>query len=181
MNFKVTSSKIVFEGRVFNVRYDEIEYTSGNKGIREVALHNGGAVIVAVKQNRILMVKQYRYPFDEYLFELPAGKLELNEDPIHCAGRELEEETGYICDNLIKLGTICTTPGFCSEKLHIYLAENLSEGKLAREEGEYGMELYEFSLQEILQMIDNGTIKDAKTICGINYYLIKKNLVKNIL
>lgn len=176
MNFKVTSSKMIFTGKVFNIKFDEIEYESGNKGIREVVLHNGGSVVVATNNNNIFLVKQYRYPFNEYLYELPAGKLELNEDPDVCALRELEEETGYKTDSLYKLGEIYTSPGFCSEKLHIYLADNLIEGKLAREEGEFGMELYEFSLEEILKMIIDGKIKDAKTICGINYYLIHKKI-----
>ena len=176
MNFKVTSSKMIFTGKVFNIKFDEIEYESGNKGIREVVLHNGGSVVVATNNNNIFLVKQYRYPFNEYLYELPAGKLELNEDPDVCALRELEEETGYKTDSSYKLGEIYTSPGFCSEKLHIYLADNLIEGKLAREEGEFGMELYEFSLEEILKMIIDGKIKDAKTICGINYYLIHKKI-----
>lgn len=177
MNFKVTSSKIIFTGKVFNIKFDEIEYDSGNKGIREVVLHNGGSVVIATKNDKIFLVKQFRYPFNEFLYELPAGKLEINEEPDLCAQRELEEETGYKTEALQKLGVIYTSPGFCSEKLHIYLAENLFEGKLAREEGEFGMELFEYSLNEILIMISEGKIKDAKTICGINYYLIHKNIV----
>lgn len=177
MNFKVTSSKIIFTGKVFNVKFDKIEYDSGNKGIREVVLHNGGAVVVAIKNDKIILVKQFRYPFSEYLFELPAGKLEINEEPNLCAQRELEEETGYKTNTLHKFGEIYTSPGFCSETLHLYLAENLIKGEIAREEGEFGMELFEFSLEDILAMIKDGRIKDAKTICGINYYLIHKNIV----
>lgn len=170
MNFKVTGTKKIFEGVVFDITCDDIEYESGNKGIREVVLHNGGSVVVAQKDDgKILLVKQFRYPFKKFLFELPAGKLEKNEDPLKCADRELIEETGYRAGKIKKLGAICTTPGFCTEVLHIYYASELTEGEHAREEGEYGMEIFEFTLEEIQKMITDGEIIDAKTICGINY------------
>ena len=170
-NFKITNSNIVFRGRVFDVKVDNIEYDSGNKGVREVALHNGGSVVVPVKDDgTIVMITQYRYPFDKYFLELPAGKLEKDEDPLVCASRELAEETGYTSKNIIKLGSIATTPGFCTEVLHIYLAKNLSPGAVNREEGEYGMEVFELSLEEIEEKISNGEIIDSKTICGIHYF-----------
>jgi ADP-ribose pyrophosphatase len=176
MNFKVKKSEIVFKGYVFNVQFDELEYDSGNKGIREVVLHNGGSVVVPVTdEEKIVMITQYRYPFGKFMLELPAGKLEKGEDPQYCAERELTEETGYSSENITKLGAIATTPGFCSEILHIYLAEDLKAGEHNREEGEYGMEVFEFTLNEIDDKIMNGEIFDSKTICGINYY---KTLLK---
>lgn len=173
MSFRVTKSDLIFKGKVFNVQVDEIEYDSGNKGIREVAVHPGGAVIVAVTEDsKIIMVNQFRYPLQKKIFELPAGKLDYNEDPYNCAVRELEEETGYKAKKVKKLGQIYTTPGFCTEILHIYLAEDLVRGKHNREEGEQGMEVFEFSKQQIEEKIDNNEITDAKSICGI--YLAKK-------
>lgn len=170
MNFKLEKSEILFRGKVFDLKVDEIKYESGNKGIREVAVHNGGAVVVPVKDDgKIILVKQYRYPFDKVLLEIPAGKLDRNEDPLTAAQRELKEETGYTTDKISKLGAIYTTPGFCTEVLHIYLAENLTAGEHEREEGELGMEVHEFTLKEIHEMILNGEIVDAKTICGIQY------------
>ncbi len=175
MNFKVLKSNILFHGKVFDLQVDEIEYDSGNKGIREVAVHNGGAVVVPVKDDgKIILVKQFRYPFQDFLLELPAGKLEKNEDPKECATRELTEETGYSSDTITKLGKIYTTPGFCTEVLHIYLAENLKSGNHNREEGEYGMEVYEFTLDEINKKIRSGEIVDAKTISGIHFYKLYK-------
>ncbi len=175
MNFKVLKSNILFHGKVFDLQVDEIEYDSGNKGIREVAVHNGGAVVVPVKDDgKIILVKQFRYPFQDFLLELPAGKLEKNEDPKECATRELTEETGYSSDTITKLGKIYTTPGFCTEVLHIYLAENLKSGNHNREEGEYGMEVYEFTLEEINEKIRSGEIVDAKTISGIHFYKLHK-------
>lgn len=168
MNFKVKKSEILFKGRVFDLQVDKIEYNSGNKGIREVAVHPGGAVVVPVTVNKkIIMVTQFRYPLQKIMLELPAGKLERGEDPLECAVRELQEETGNKTKNIIKLGTIATTPGFCSEILHIYLAKDLIPGNHNREEGEYGMEVLEFSLNEIQDKITKGEIIDAKSICGI--------------
>ena len=171
MNFQIKKSEIVFKGRVFDLQVDEIEYNSGNKGIREVAVHNGGAVVVAVKDDgKIIMVKQFRYPFQDFLLELPAGKLEKDEDPELCATRELTEETGYTSKQVTKLGKIYTTPGFCTEVLHIYLAENLLPGNSNREEGEYGMEVFEFSMEELDEKIKSGEIVDSKSISGLHMY-----------
>ena len=116
------------------------------------------------------MISQYRYPHKEILLELPAGKLEKGEDPLVCATRELTEETGYTSNKITKLGKIYTTPGFCDEVLHIYLAEDLTPGNHAREEGEEGMEVFELTLNEIGEKIRTGEIVDAKTISGVFMY-----------
>jgi ADP-ribose pyrophosphatase len=170
MNFKLTKSDKIFSGKVFDLKVDHIEYDSGNTGIREVAVHPGGAAVVAVKDDgKIILVKQYRHPIQQAILELPAGKLDKGEDPLVCAVRELEEETGYKSGKIEKLGVISTSPGFCTEILHIYLAQDLISGNHNREEGELGMELLEFTMDEIEQKIMSGEIIDAKTICGIFY------------
>ena len=170
MNFKVINSRSIFKGRVFELKVDEIEYDSGNKGVRETAVHPGGAVVLPLKDDgKIILVKQYRYAHNKYLLELPAGKLETGEDPLTCAERELTEETGYTAKEITKLGAIFTTPGFCSEVLHIYLAKGLTPGSHNREEGEFGMEMFEFTIDEINKMIVSGEIVDSKTICGMHY------------
>jgi len=175
MNYIIIKSEIRFKGKVFDHRVDEIQYDSGNIGIREVAVHPGGAVVVPLtKSGKIIMVTQRRYPVEKILLELPAGKLGKNENPLHCAVRELEEETGYKSENIKELGSIYTTPGYSDEKLWIYLAKDLKSGNHNREEGEYGMEVFEYSLEEIEKKIYNGEIVDGKTICGI--YLAKKHL-----
>ncbi len=174
MNFKLTNSKILFEGKVFNLKVDEIEYDSGNKGIREVAVHPGGAVVVPItNEGKLVMVTQFRYPFQTTLLEFPAGKLDMDEDPLDCAVRELEEETGYKAVKVNKLGKIYTAPGYCTETLHIYVAQELMKGDHKREEGEYGMEIYEFEIAEIEDKIRSGKIIDAKTICAV-YFLKSK-------
>lgn len=172
MNFSVTKTDIIFRGKVFDVKVDEIEYNgSGNKSFRQVALHPGGAVVLPLKSDgKLVLITQYRYPHKEVLLELPAGKLEKGEDTFLCASRELIEETGYTSNKISKLGKIFTTPGFCDEVLHIYLAEDLIPGDHAREEGEEGMEIVELTLAEVEEKIRNGEIVDAKTICGISMY-----------
>ena len=172
MNFKVTKSDVVFRGKVFDIKLEEIEY---NKSKREVVLHPGGAVVVPVTSDRnIIFVRQYRYPFDTVMTELPAGKLDKGEDPLKCASRELTEETGYTSGNIKELGKIFTSPGFCNEVLHIYSATDLIPGEHAREEGEEGMEIIELSLSEAEEKIRTGEIVDAKTISGIYMYKLGK-------
>lgn len=167
-NFKVLKSETLFRGKVFDLQVDQIEYNSGNPGVREIAIHPGGAVVVPVKDDgKIIFVKQFRYPLQKVLLELPAGKLDTGEDPMHCAVRELEEETGFKADKITKLGAIYTTPGFCTEVLHIFLAKGLTPGSHNREEGEHGMEVLELSLEEIEEKIKNGDLVDAKSLSGI--------------
>ncbi|MBS4034787.1 MAG: NUDIX hydrolase [Ignavibacterium sp.] len=175
MNFKVKKSEILFRGKVFDLKVDEINYNvSGNSGIREVAVHPGGAVVIPVKEDgKIILVKQFRYPIQDWLIEFPAGKLDANENPLICATRELEEETGYKAGEITKLGEILTAPGYCTEILHIYMATGLVPGNHNREEGEIGMEIFEYSIDEINKMILNGEITDAKTIAGM-FYLQRK-------
>jgi ADP-ribose pyrophosphatase len=170
MNFKIKESNIIFNGHVLILKLTKIEYDSGNEGVREVIIHNGGAVVLPVtNEGKIIFVKQYRYPFDEWMFELPAGKLEKNEEPLTCATRELTEETGYKSDKISFLGKIYTSPGFCDEVLYIYLAENLTAGDHDREEGEHGMEVFEFTIDEVNRMITEGKIVDGKSISGIHF------------
>ena len=170
MQLKLLKRNKVYTGRVFNTIVDEVEYPSGNKSIREVAEHGGGAVALAVvPDGRIVLVRQHRYPFDAFIWELPAGKLNTGEDPLHCAQRELEEETGYRAERWRKLSAIYTTPGFCSEVLHIFLAQDAAEvpGSKKLEEGELTMTTTLIPLDEAIRMIERQEIVDGKTICGI--------------
>jgi len=175
MNYKIVKSEVIFRGKVFNTKVDQIEYNSGNKAVREVAEHPGGAVVVPLTSDgKIVMVTQHRFPMNKVLLELPAGKLNKDEDPFVCAVRELEEETGYKSDNVKELGSIYTTPGYSTEKLWIFLAKDLKSGDHNREEGEFGMEVFEFTLDEIEDKIYKAEIVDSKTICGI--FLAKQKM-----
>jgi ADP-ribose pyrophosphatase len=160
----------LFEGRVFNVIVDDVEYPSGNRSVREVAEHIGGAVVLAVfPDESVILIRQHRYPLGQFIVELPAGKLNVGEDPLHCAQRELDEETGYSAKTWTKLSAIYTTPGFCNEVLHIYMARDLQESPGGRklEEGELTMTMETVPIGEAIEMIARQEIRDGKTICGL--------------
>lgn len=170
MNYTRKKREVVRKGVIFDLIVDHIEYPSGNVSIREVAKHPGGAVVVPVFDNGdVLMIKQHRYPVDEILYELPAGKLDQGEDPEDCARRELEEETGYRAERLEKLTAFYTTPGFCTEKLHIYLATGLKilESGQQLEEGEASISIETIPLKKALDMTESQEIVDGKTIVGL--------------
>ncbi|MBI4536319.1 MAG: NUDIX hydrolase [Ignavibacteriae bacterium] len=170
MELKRLKRDVLYTGRIFDLIVDEVEYPSGNKSVREIAHHPGGAAVVPLLDNgNVLLVKQLRYPFGKHILEVPAGKLSPREDPKVAAARELEEETGWIAGHLEKLASIYTTPGFCDEELHIYLATQLrkSDGGHRREEGEFTMSVHEIPLKEALTMVAKGEIQDSKTIVGL--------------
>lgn len=164
---KTLSSEILLKGKVVTVKRDDVELSDGSRSFREVVVHPGGVVIVALTDtNKVLLVKQYRYPVGCVCLELPAGKLEAGENPDLAAKRELEEETGYRAKNWKSLGYINTTPGICSEKLYLYLAKDLEFVGEHPDEGEI-IKSSEYSLDEIYSMINSGEINDSKTICAL--------------
>lgn len=169
MNFeeKTLDSKVVYEGKVVTVIRDDVEVADGHKSFREVVLHSGGVVIAALKdEDTILLVKQYRYPLKKVNLELPAGKLEIGENPDEACKRELEEETGYQAKSWKSLGFINTTPGICTEKLYLYLAKDLEFVGEHPDEGEI-IKCFEYKLADVFEMIKSGEINDAKTICTL--------------
>lgn len=164
---KQLDSKEIYTGKVFKITHDEVELSNGYKSFRDVVHHNGGVVIVAEKDNKILMVQQFRYATKEVLFELPAGKLDKQgEDVFSAAKRELEEETGYNAEKWERLGYIWTSPGFCSEKLYLFKASNLSFKGQHLDEGEV-LNYHAIEKEEVFSMIKTGEISDAKTICAL--------------
>lgn len=166
MEEKTLSSKIVYDGKIMTIRCDEVQVADGHKSFREVVEHSGGVTIVAIKNDSILFVKQFRYPIKQVMLELPAGKLEKGENPDEACERELEEETGYRAKHWTSLGHIYTSIGFCNEKLYLYLAQDLEFVGEHPDEGEI-LENYEYKITEVEKMIADGRISDAKTICAI--------------
>jgi ADP-ribose pyrophosphatase len=163
---KILSSQKVFDGRVFNVTVDtvsegELTYQ------REVVHHNGSAVIVPVfDDGTVALVRQYRHPAVRYLLEAPAGTLAKGERPEIGAARELKEELGLVAAQLEKLSEFFVSPGFCEEKMWVYLATELSEGEQALEDDEI-IDVVRLPIAEALEMITSGEIEDAKTIIGL--------------
>ncbi len=163
---KTINSELIFDGRVVKLYKDNVELATGQKSFREVVKHSGGVVILAEKEDKILLVKQFRYPMKEVMFELPAGKLENGEDPFEAAKRELEEETGYCANKWTDLGYVYTSPGYSDEKLYLYKAEDLEFTHCHPDEGEI-IQAFEYKYDDVLKMILDGKINDAKTLCAI--------------
>src|SRR5215204_7437320 len=163
---KILNSQKVFDGRVFKVTVDTV--SEGDLTYqREVVHHQGSAVIVPVHDDgTVALVRQYRHPAVRYLLELPAGSLADGERPEAGAARELEEELGLVADRLEKLSEFFVSPGFCEEKMWVYLATGLSEGQQLLDEDEI-LEVVRLPISEALEMITSGEIQDAKTIIGL--------------
>ena len=166
MQERKLSSEMKFDGKLIKVTYDVAE-VNGKEAWREVVHHPGASAVVAIDEdNRIIMEKQFRYALNDYLLEIPAGKLDAGEDPLVCAKRELEEETGIIASEWISLGTIATSPGFCNEVIHLYVAKGLSKGEIHWDEDEY-VEVKRYTFDELLQRISEEKIKDSKTLSAL--------------
>lgn len=166
MQERKLSSEMKFDGKLIKVTYDVAE-VNGKEAWREVVHHPGASAVVAIDENnRIIMEKQFRYALNDYLLEIPAGKLDAGEDPLVCAKRELEEETGIIASEWISLGTIATSPGFCNEVIHLYVAKGLSKGEIHWDEDEY-VEVERYTFDELLQRIKEEKIKDSKSLSAL--------------
>lgn len=166
MQERKLSSEMKFDGKLIKVTYD-IADVNGKEAWREVVHHPGASAVVAIDEDhRIIMEKQFRYALNDYLLEIPAGKLDAGEDPLVCAKRELEEETGIIASEWISLGTIATSPGFCNEVIHLYVAKGLSKGEIHWDEDEY-VEVERYTFDELLQRIKEEKIKDSKSLSAL--------------
>ena len=173
---RIISEETIFTGKVFTVKTRQVELENGKVQGREVVLHNGGAAILPVDdEGNVYLIRQYRIAFEEEVLEMPAGKLEKGEDPFEAAKRELSEETGFTAEKYTYLGHYYATPGFCSEKLHLYLAEGLTAGETHFDSDER-LSVEKYKLDDLIKMIDNGEIKDAKTVIALQKVYIMKNI-----
>lgn len=178
--FTVLRHDSPYHGRVFTVERDEVRHESGYEGVREVVRHNGGAVVVGLLPGaRVLLIRQYRYPIGEAILELPAGKLDPGEEPEACARRELREETGWTAQHIEQLGVMLTTPGFCSEALHLFLAEDLIPGDQRLEQGEESIEVRDVPFAEAMAMCASGDIRDGKTITALTLAGLRRGLLRS--
>ena len=164
---KEINKKICFDGKFIKLATYDVELSNGEKGYREIVHHPGGVVVVAKKGENILMVKQYRFAIRKESTELPAGRLEVGENPDYAVKRELEEETGYRANIWHSLGYIYSSPGVFDEKLYLYFADDLTFDHQHPDENEI-IDYFEYNLNDVREMIKNGTINDAKTICAIH-------------
>jgi len=164
---RCTSSTKVFDGRILNLRVDKVVFDDGFEATREVVEHPGASVIIPLLENeRVLLVRQYRHAIGRELLEIPAGTCDDGEPPEICAKRELQEETGYVCEELEKVLECYVAPGYSTEKIHFYLARRLRRTRQATDEDER-ITVVSLSITEAMSKIRGGEICDAKTICAI--------------
>ncbi len=163
---ELLASKTYFNGRILSLRVDTVRLPKGIEATREVVDHKPAVVIIPIdEQDNVVLVRQYRYPVGEALLEAPAGILEDSESPEECALRELQEETGYAARRLQRLGEFWTSPGFCTELMHAFVARELVFSPLEPDEDE-DIRTERFTLSRIAEMIRQGEIRDAKTIAA---------------
>jgi len=164
---KTLNTEYIYRGKVVTLRKDRVLLPNGKEGEREVVEHSGAVAVVPVtEEGNIILVKQFRKAVEEETIEIPAGKLDPGEEPEICALRELQEEIGFTAGTLKYKFSYYTSPGFSNEILHLFIARNLEESKLACDDDEF-IETLQVSPEAILHMIMKGEIKDGKTITGI--------------
>jgi ADP-ribose pyrophosphatase len=168
---KILKSRMVFRGKVFGVRRDEVLEPGRLRATREVITHPGSVVVLPVfADGRILMIRQYRHATRQYLWELVAGRIDEGETVKEAAARELREETGYRAKRFREFLDVFPTPGFLEERMHILLAEGLTEGD-AEPEADEKIISRSYEMDELKQMMKKGRLRDGKSIAGILYYL----------
>jgi ADP-ribose pyrophosphatase len=174
---KQKNKNYIYKGKILNLRCDDILLPSGVEAKREIIEHSGGSAILLINENNeVLFVRQFRYAYNEELLEIPAGKLNIGEKPISAAIRELKEETGYVAD-IKEYGVVYPSPGYTNEKIYLFLALNYKVGECSLDEDEF-LNLEYIHLNKVIKMIDDGEIKDSKTIIAIQKYLIDKQIKK---
>ena len=168
------SSRRVYEGKVINVDRDTVSFPDGSIGELEMVRHPGASAVVPFLTDprgddpQILLIKQYRYAAEDFIYEIPAGKLDGDEDPAVCARRELQEETGCTAERIEHVYSFYTTPGFTDERIHAFMATGLTRGDMKHEKDEF-MSLETVTLSRALELIKKGELRDAKTALAILY------------
>jgi ADP-ribose pyrophosphatase len=168
------STERLYTGRIVNLDLDVVRFPDGSTGKLEMLRHPGASAVVpfldppADPDPRVLLIRQFRHAADDFIWEIPAGRLDPGESPERCAARELEEEAGMRAERLERLTTIYTTPGFTDERIHLFLATGLAPGAQGREPDEF-MEVLTRRWSEVLEMIRSGEIMDGKTLVGLMF------------
>ncbi|AST06882.1 MULTISPECIES: NUDIX hydrolase [Anoxybacillus] len=169
---KTMNQQRIFSGKVIDVYVEDVLLPNGETSKREIVKHPGAVAVLAItEENKIVLVRQYRKALERVLVEIPAGKLEKGEAPLETAKRELEEETGYVCEKMEPLHSFYTSPGFADELVHIFLAKGLTKKseKQMLDDDEF-VDVLEVTLEEALKMVEDKQIYDAKTIYALLYW-----------
>ncbi len=179
---KTIKSERKFKGNVVEVFFDTVELENGKEATRDVVRHRGAVCVAPINEKgEVLLVRQFRYALGRELLELPAGKFDsVGENPLDCCKRELEEETGCRAKEIVHMGTFLSTPGFCDEKIELFLATGLVEGKAHPDEDEF-LDVVKIPLEKAVEMVMNGEFDDGKTqalILKCAKYTERKNAVQ---
>ncbi len=169
---KTVNANYIFKGKILTLRHDDALLPDGKPCKREFVEHGGGACVLYVKEGKALFVRQYRYPYGESVYEIPAGKLDKGEPPEKTAIRELEEEAGLRAGELKLLFVMYPSPGYTNEKIYIYQALSAEEVTAHLDEGEY-LDVEYIPLERVREMLNNGELHDAKTIMALQAYLLQ--------
>lgn len=165
-NEKTISSEIKYKGKILNLRVDTVQSVNG-ESTREIIEHSGGAVVLPLLPNKnVVMIRQFRKPLERDVLEIPAGKIEQGESPEETAFRELQEETGYMANNMTLLTKMYPSVGYSEELLYIYLATDLEPGETDFDENE-DIDTYSYHIDDLYEMVMEGKIQDAKTQVAI--------------
>ncbi|MGQ0695775.1 MAG: NUDIX domain-containing protein [Nitrospiraceae bacterium] len=167
-------TKNIYTGRVVTLNIDRVTLPNGVTVDLEIIRHSGAAAVVPMKDDgTVVLIRQFRHAADGFIYEIPAGKLHPGEDPLNCAERELEEEIGYRASSFELLSSIFTAPGFADEVIHVYKATGLTKGHQQLDRDEV-LDVIEMPLSDAMAKIEDGTIRDAKTIVGLQAVYIRK-------
>ena len=165
----------IYTGKVITLNVDTVQLPNGVTVDLETIRHPGAAAVVPVKDDgTVVLIRQFRHAAGGFIYEIPAGKLAPGEEPLHCAERELEEEVGYRASTFELLSSIFTAPGFADEVIHVYRATGLTKGQQQLDRDEV-LDVIEMPLSEAIAKIEDGTIRDAKTIVGLQAVYIKSH------
>jgi ADP-ribose pyrophosphatase len=175
---KTLSSKLIYEGRAVRLRVDTVRIPGGRETTREIVEHGDCVAIIALDdKDNILLVSQFRKPVEKELLEVPAGGIEPGEKMEDCVRREMREETGFLPKKVARLGGFYSSPGYCTEYLHLFLATDLVPSPLQAEDSE-SIRLVRVPLSEVLGLINSGSICDAKSIAALLLFLERRQSAK---
>jgi ADP-ribose pyrophosphatase len=164
----------IYTGKVVTLNVDTVQLPNGVTIDLETIRHPGAAAVVPIKDDgTVVLIRQFRHAAGGFIYEIPAGKLSPGEDPLHCAARELEEEVGYRASSFELLSSIFTAPGFADEVIHVYKATGLTKGRQQLDRDEV-LEIVEMPLEQAIKGIQDGTIRDGKTIVGLQAVYIRE-------
>ena len=169
------ASRRAYSGKVIHVDVDRVRFPDGSEGELEMVRHPGASAVLPFLSDpggddpQVLLIRQYRYAAEGFIYEVPAGKLDDGEDPEACARRELREETGCQAERVERLTTIYTTPGFTDERIHLFMAVGVTRGEAVGREADEFLEVETLPLSRALEMVERGEIRDSKTIVALLY------------